>query len=606
MPRKRSPRWVWLGLTILIAVTLAVPISYLLMPHAQRWQSLDHLTDADFAKREIALSYLIHHANKDDLVLQGAIEKLAVPNQANFLQIVAALDRGGCWKRPLIPDQSWLRWLHILANDDSTDARVIAIQIIADQADLADDHRLHELLAHRLADDIPLVRYNTLAAAAELAGCAKDTGPYEQLIQIATQDSASKIARHAWMILGLINPASGITANWQDLPPPVAQAILWANLYTHPDNPTAAIQALNDPLVDLATRQLAAYALTLSHMPKARDALIGLIPQTPLDVTPENVVLAWRAILGIRFNPADATDPAAQAIRRFLSVSTYRQLDDPILEPLTLAAVLRIPRLGRVNLQKRLGSNIEPLFKSPLLPLAVMEGQPTSRFAIAIPDTMPPALRLGAVAGMTDPQPDDLRPLFTAPGFVMRDLACIVAADRFSDDDNRTLISSLLNDFNDHAKRSGATLAGLTGLHPQLLAKKARDEDIWSVRQIMYLGMWMQGKTPIENGTEIDMDQLAPGLLTRTDLPTTTILLAMLHRKHPQALDYLFNPRGEERLDLIELFDQFRWWRVISRYLPDDAPPFWPWADAELEQFQIDLMRDWYLLNRHRLAAGQP
>ncbi len=82
----------------------------------------------------------------------------------------------------------------------------------------------------------------------------------------------------------------------------------------------------------------------------------------------------------------------------------------------------------------------------------------------------------------------------------------------------------------------------------------------------------------------------------------TTVLLAMLHRggdARRRALDFLFNPRGEPVLDLIELFDRLRWWHVVRRYLPEplaERAPFWVWADEELEAFQLDVLRDGYLL----------
>ena len=87
------------------------------------------------------------------------------------------------------------------------------------------------------------------------------------------------------------------------------------------------------------------------------------------------------------------------------------------------------------------------------------------------------------------------------------------------------------------------------------------------------------------------------------DLPATTILLAKLHRRRAEALDDLLNPRGEPTLDLVELLDHYRWWYVLKHYLPEDAPPFWVWADPQLEQFQIDVLRNWYLVNRHRFRA---
>jgi hypothetical protein len=127
-----------------------------------------------------------------------------------------------------------------------------------------------------------------------------------------------------------------------------------------------------------------------------------------------------------------------------------------------------------------------------------------------------------------------------------------------------------------------------------LLAEREVVEDIWTVAMVQRLGLWMAG-----DDTAIDIP--ATSLLTRSDLPKTTIILAMLHRKDYAALNALLNPRGETGFDLVELLDQSRWWWVLSRYLPDDAPPVWVWADSDLEQFQIDVLRDWYLTHRQRL-----
>ena len=53
----------------------------------------------------------------------------------------------------------------------------------------------------------------------------------------------------------------------------------------------------------------------------------------------------------------------------------------------------------------------------------------------------------------------------------------------------------------------------------------------------------------------------------------------------------------------MELFEHYRWWEVMRAYLPGSAPPFWVWADRELQLFQLDVLRDWYLINRHKLKT---
>ena len=134
-------------------------------------------------------------------------------------------------------------------------------------------------------------------------------------------------------------------------------------------------------------------------------------------------------------------------------------------------------------------------------------------------------------------------------------------------------------------------LAGLTGLQAELLRDRANSEDQWHVQTIMRLGLWMQGQEP---SFEAEM----PALLTRDDLPATTLLLALLHMDRLGALDRLLAPQREPSVDLVELFDRWRWWVVVEGYLPEDAPPFWVWADPQLQQFQVDVLRDWWLIRR--------
>ena len=239
--------------------------------------------------------------------------------------------------------------------------------------------------------------------------------------------------------------------------------------------------------------------------------------------------------------------------------------------------------------------------------LARLEGTAVGERRIVVEDNWSDTLRLAAVAVTRDPDPADLRSVLGSPLPAVRDAACVVAAERFTPEQNEGLVRSLLTDFSDDAKRSGAILAGLTGLHGDLLTDKMRDEDVWAVRQVHRLGMWMQGRLP-------EMDDHAPGLLTRDGLPTTTVLLAMLHCGRPEAMDFILAPRADEPefsaeslnlptsegvapVALRKLLVHYRWHRVLRRYLPDDAPPLWLWADDRQQQLQIDVLRNWYLLN---------
>ena len=418
---------------------------------------------------------------------------------------------------------------------------------------------------------------------------AQNPAPYESLIVQRTLDKEPWITRAAWMALGWLDPAQGMTANWRDPSSPVAQAILWATLKTNPDNPAPAIEAIADTSVDSDTRAMAVYALHLSDTPAARNALAGLVASANKTAAETDRLFAWRAILGLGLGPGHPATAAGLPPQLHADV-----LHQPIVDPLILSSLYR----GLIPVKPFLDSLTQahlpaPNF-DPLATLAVLEGLPVGEHPIPFPPDMPLMLRATAAAITKSLNPDDLYDLFASDTPTIRDLACVVAADRLTQDQLHTLVGTLLVDFNDDAKRSGAILAGLTGVQPELLAKKTRDEDIWAVRQIHRLGMWMQGRLP-------EMDKLAPSLLGRDDMPTSTIMLAMLHRKHSLAWEFLFDPRSDP-LDLIELLDQHRWWRVLKRYLPDDAPPFWVWADTDLEQFQLDVLRSWYMVNRHRLA----
>ena len=601
MRPRRPPQWRWVITSVFISSTLTVFIAWPIIPRFKQRVLLSQLVDPDLTQRQRALSYVIRHAADNPIVLRSAIEHLNVPDRTNFLQLVSALDRAGQWRRPTVPIDPWLRWITILGEDHSAEARIIAAQLTADLSDVASDPRLTGLLKYWLKDPQPDVRYNALSTVGELSGAVNNRRLYESLIASVTDDEEPEIARHAWFLLGFLDPVSGTIARWRGRPTEVASAILWAALRTHPQQPQPAIEALTDPSVELSIRAGAVYALSQSDSPAATRVLMDVIPSSIQQVNDQTQPLIWRAILGLRIDGDDPSDPARAGLERFLLSVTENDLQDPRARPVILCALYRLPRLGKTDLIEVMAQDMGSLLDQPMIPLAALEGLAGGCHPIEITDTTPDLLRWAAVASMIDPQPHDLKGLFASPRPAMRDLACVLAAQRFSPQQNQLLVTALLNDFNDDAKVSGAILAGLTGLEPKLLAKKQRYEDIWWVGQMMLLGMWMQGQA-LPQG--IDMNELASGLLLRSDMPTTTILLAMLHQgRHERlaAIDYLLNPRGEERVPLVELFDQSRWWYVFERYLPPDAPPFWVWADPQLAQFQVDQLRDWYLLNRLRL-----
>ena len=279
---------------------------------------------------------------------------------------------------------------------------------------------------------------------------------------------------------------------------------------------------------------------------------------------------------------AAATQPTlhAGALKPFLSTDP----NNASLRAISLSAGyrlgVRVPKLPELS-----------EYWSQLTTLAAIESPRLSIRDLPINEwvDVPDVLRIMAVRAVAAPSPDDLFPVFASEESTIRDLACVVAAERFTPEQNAGLVKRALTDFNDNAKMTGAILAGLTGQNIAFLGERQTKEDQWLVKQVMSLGLWMQGKAPGMNETSI-------ALLTRDDMPRSTLLLAMIHCKLPQGKEYLFNPRGEPSLNLRQLFDQNRWWPALRRYLSPDAPPFWIWADTDLTQFQVDVLRDWYLI----------
>jgi len=585
-------------ITATITITLAVPAAYLLSPHVQRWQRLDQLDHPDAALRERALSYVIQHAGRDDRVRDGAARRLAQVDSESatlifralyhagqaqspivleamtarmrevgdepFRRYARELDEAGAWRHPPVARDIWLRGIALMLEDEDAMARVLAVHRLADLDREPIDESMLTMLERAAADGDANVRYAAILAAAELAAMPvhdEARMELESILALGTHDEAEAIARDAWLLLALLDPLTGFRADWRAARPAVAEAILFAALYTNPMHPQPAREALHDRAAPSRVRAAAAYAL---HV--AREISL------PSPGQEDDPLVAWRLAL--------VAPPDVRAM----------PMDDPT--PMHLAMLHHMA--GQMV-------GLESAFKAdspfgPLMQLALLEGIPVDRVRVPIHDGMPDMQRLAAVAVTQQPQAGDLQRLFESTQPQMRDGACIVAVQRFDEAQLAALIEELLWNYSDEARMSGAILSGMTGLQGDLLAQRAEDQTVWSVQQVMHLGLWMQGR----------MDELegqAAYMLMRDDLPRSTILLAMLHRQPQAALDYLFNPRGLPPVDLLEWLDHYRWHRVLRHYLPADAPPLWHWADESLKRFQIEVLRNWYLLRRHVLRS---
>jgi len=591
MARKLQTRLRSVILSLLVVLTLAVPTAFVSFPHLYRWRMLQGLHSNDAAQLSRSVSWVAAHAEDRPAVLRGALAKLNTADDAHFTPIAQALRAAGKWDRPTVGDDAWLRWVGMLIEGGNDEARIAAAQHLAAMVDSARHEELADQLTKLADDESADVRINVLVAAAELAAVSNCEKCVQPMIAGFTGDDNKEIARHAWIITGLLPwPAEVVPAAWADAPPRVAEAALWAHARQQPE----AIQPLREAFRDSQDdprRAAAVYAL--SHTDPTGNFKVHpvtLLIQPNADAEP--TLALWRCMLG---------SPDTGLLRPWLEVVPRH--DDAWL-PLRLALLYR---LGDPSLLPADHSEPNAAFEW----LAVAEGQRPPGLLARIPDDAPLLLRVAAAGREFGPSVQTLEPAYRSELPTLRDIACVRTLAGLPGSDPgaiEALTQSLLADYNDDAKKSGAILAGMTRTNLDLLRKRYEAEDMPDVRVVMRLGLWMAGDG------DILTPAVARSLLGREDLGVgSNVLLAMLHRglEDPaaarEALDYLLNPRGDPSIDLVELFDKFRWWYVMQAYLPrlfdEPAPPFWLWADTELQRFQIDVLRDWYLIQRHTLTG---
>lgn len=671
MPRG-SPRYVRplisLAVVAILTLSAAVPSAYLALPRLRPWWNLRHLASNDAALRDRSLRYLAAHADNDPRVFQRGINALAAADDPTFSMIVSALDHALTWRRPEVPVEPWLRWVDMLARSDSTDTRVLAANLLADLHPLAGDERVSSIIETLTHDPSPDVRYNALVAATELLGVlgspdrsAPPNARYHRIIARLLDDPASAIARQAWIVLGLVQPLTPPHADWGRYAdrPTVAHAMLVARQALEPEDPAHAIAALTAEDAPPAVHAAAAHALALSDAPAARAALEQwLAERSASNPAPADRLTRWRAILALAaiHSRSPTHPPALPQVRAFLRSRSTRELTDPSIQPLILAAIHADP-LALMDRQTAAATDLPLAVTDPLAELAFLEGlarlhaqRSASEPSAQPPPSTPihprpdshPHLQLAALALSPAIEPARLLPLLTSDLPTVREQALLLAAHRLSPQQAAALCRQLLLDFNDRAKCAGALLAGLTDARPTIQRASSDQHSVAAdllldrhaalrgayyrpVRLCIELALWMQHR-PIDP----DPSALAVGLLGRSDLPTTTVLLVLLHQRRPEAPDYLLTPRGDEialpsplptadptsppdPVGLRELLADYRWWNVLAATLPgyttpttDPPPDFWLWADPELQQLQIDTLRTWWLMHRHPTATTPP
>ena len=225
-----------------------------------------------------------------------------------------------------------------------------------------------------------------------------------------------------------------------------------------------------------------------------------------------------------------------------------------------------------------------------------------------------------------------------------REVAAVVAIERLDEADLLELSRQLLVGFDDDGQLGGALLAGLADLRPTGIRRGGRngddddadptplaelramsDEQLatlghqrvdlvmlhyrgandWVDKQLYGLALWMRGETPPDfEGAPSDYPDFVRNLLIRKDVPRSTVLLALMDTGHEHvAFDWLLNPMGQPPLPLDRMLNEYRWHRVLERYLPASAPPIWRQAHPLIRNLQLEVLRDWALVELRREDA---
>ncbi len=224
--------------------------------------------------------------------------------------------------------------------------------------------------------------------------------------------------------------------------------------------------------------------------------------------------------------------------------------------------------------------------------LALLENLPAGSVDIAITQDMPDLVRVAAVRAAKDASEDQWLNTFDSDHAGVRHLAALAALRRLDRDKLQAIAKRLNRTFYDNERMGGAMLVGLAGLDANILRDRLSRERQWVVQQHVKLGLLMLGQ-------DIDIDFDA--LLARSDMPRQSVMLAQIHTGRIEGLDTLFRPLSGDAGELRDMLDHQRFWPIVKRYLPDNAPRFDLWADPALQQFQCDVLRTWYLMNRSRL-----
>ncbi|XAL99465.1 hypothetical protein OT109_18035 [Phycisphaeraceae bacterium D3-23] len=582
----------------------------------------------DFTQKFVVYDRLVQlGVGENQIVLNSLHRVLDDPDDRRFIQAVEFYDAKFLWLRESVPADAWLRWAVLLSHSTAPQSQLRAANLLGDFPDRVNAPDLAAGLARLAQSDNPTVRGKTLDVAAGYAMLADDPVPYEQVLITLTTDENETLARRAWITLGLINPLSGFSADWRSVKPTIAEAMLWAVVKTNPDHLLPAFDAMEtDGYRAAGTLALCQRRRQFAGVQQEDVAIKAIV-----DAGPEaDEVALWRAIL----------------VSRDYDNGEFTAIEPYLVRPSATAAQPHLHFAGRwVSGRIFPPDDLEaPYFEQRLL--AYLEGllhhayigQRVDMFEVD--PNWPTIARLAGGLLKSDESPTLYRDVFAAYTSPARDLAVYAAAESA---DTLGFINESLRSRQTEAVLAAAILAGMTKSTPVLIeglatestndlsaeelramtdaqladlglkpvdalttlldiAETAPDhEDRYEQIALLKLALWMRG----DLGDDFIPE--AEAMLEDDRLPTSTVLMCLLHMHRPAALYYLFdNPAGagDTQLDLYDLFVTQRWWHVFSRLVPDPDLDLWLWGDPGAQSFQFEVMRQWVQVNRWRLEAG--
>ena len=566
------------------------------------------------------------------------LNSLTLNDDAELLAVVDLLDARLLWSKAWAPLELWVRWLGVLATSQSELTQAQTAKRLGELPKAVDDPRISEALSVLSQSGYDTVRNVVLNAAAGYGAIAADPTNYEQIIFKLGQDTNPTIARRAWMIVGHLKPFSGFAVNWQDADPFIAEAMLWAAVKTNPESPTSAIAATISSKLQrqglLALHE--ANGLTLLELQTNRKAG-DLIGQSDFDQP--DFVAAWRAILALQPDAGfqdywyEHLELGRKTVISPIWDKTHRQAYKQGVLNRYLATTYRYNEVFRHE-------DIEwNRVEQALADLAAIEGRIFAN-SNANHLTPPHSIYAELVAGAAGIYSADLDALIgqlplDQPGLLdLFTLALTHAEPEVLSRFIRSTHSQMVPMAALASAMNGTQLQLVTGVHANFLRKHPdlTDEQIRAMTdaelsdlglsridalpalldaassappsanrsaetKLLKLALWMRG----DLGD--DFTSAAEAMLFDDELPTSTVLMCLLHMKRPVALDYLFGDLVTPRPDLHKLLIQERYWHVFRRFIDTSELTLWLWGDPEAQAFQLEAMKQWYAANRWKIEA---